>query len=260
MKNVTSSILLLLLTQFSFSQTKMYVHTRSNGIDSIWIAQIDSITFSIEPVPQQGLVAYYPFNGNANDESGNGNNGTVEGATLTTDRFGNSNRAYSFNGIDNLITCGNGSSLQVSGDITVAAWVVLDSSNGGTIVNKYGGSSSTDAGWLLSGRTGRIVSFDGRDGNDIYWWSGPSDSLNVNWHFVVGQRQGYVWKIYVDGALQNDSLVGTTGSLVNAQDLRIGRQSNLPGAYFKGKIDDIRIYNRALTDYEIQVLYHEGRR
>ncbi len=50
-----------------------------------------------------GLVAYYPFNGNANDESGNGNNGIVHGATLTADRSGNANSAYSFNGIDNYI-------------------------------------------------------------------------------------------------------------------------------------------------------------
>jgi hypothetical protein len=47
---------------------------------------------------KDGLVAHYPFNGNANDESGNGNNGTVNGATLTTDRFGNMNKAYSFDG------------------------------------------------------------------------------------------------------------------------------------------------------------------
>ncbi|TAF12105.1 MAG: hypothetical protein EAZ75_03925, partial [Flavobacteriia bacterium] len=47
-------------------------------------------------VPSNGLVAYWPFSGNANDQSGNGNNGTVNGATLTTDRFGNSNSAYNF--------------------------------------------------------------------------------------------------------------------------------------------------------------------
>ena len=50
-----------------------------------------------------GLVAYYPFNGNADDESGNGNHGTVNGATLTIDRFGNENSAYSFDGIDDYI-------------------------------------------------------------------------------------------------------------------------------------------------------------
>ena len=49
-----------------------------------------------------GLVAYYPFNGNANDESVNGNNGTVNGATLTTDRFGNANKPYSFDGVKNI--------------------------------------------------------------------------------------------------------------------------------------------------------------
>ena len=57
-------------------------------------------TFAQVPsyVPTNGLVGYWPFNGNANDESGNGNNGTVNGATLTSDRFGNANGAYSFNG------------------------------------------------------------------------------------------------------------------------------------------------------------------
>jgi len=52
---------------------------------------------------KDGLVAYYPFNGNANDESVNGNHGTVYGATLTTDRFGNTNKAYSFDGVDDYI-------------------------------------------------------------------------------------------------------------------------------------------------------------
>ena len=54
-------------------------------------------------LPTNGLVGYWPFNNNANDESGNGNNGTVNGATLTTDRFGSSNSAYLFDGIDDFI-------------------------------------------------------------------------------------------------------------------------------------------------------------
>jgi hypothetical protein len=55
-------------------------------------------------VPTNGLVGYWPFNGNANDVSGNGNNGVVSGATLTTDRFGAANKAYSFNGSSNFIS------------------------------------------------------------------------------------------------------------------------------------------------------------
>ncbi len=62
---------------------------------------VDSVNIVvIQQLPSQGLVAYYPFNGNANDQSGNGNNGTVFGAILTLDRFGNSNSAYSFDGND----------------------------------------------------------------------------------------------------------------------------------------------------------------
>ncbi|MEZ4577795.1 MAG: hypothetical protein R2875_07210 [Desulfobacterales bacterium] len=71
-----------------------------------------------------GLVAFYPFNGNANDESGNGNNGTVYGAGLTADRHGNLNSAYNFDGINDYIDIGNNVKPQFP--ITVSAWVKLD--------------------------------------------------------------------------------------------------------------------------------------
>ena len=76
-------------------------------------------------VPTTGLVAYYGFNGNANDLSGNGNNGTVTGATLTTDRFGNNSSAYSFNGANNQIAIANSTSLNIQNfnGISMAVWV-----------------------------------------------------------------------------------------------------------------------------------------
>ena len=62
------------------------------------------VSFSLfAQVPANGLMAWYKFNGNASDSSGNGNHGTVNGATLTSDRFGNANKAYYFNGVDNYI-------------------------------------------------------------------------------------------------------------------------------------------------------------
>src|SRR5271170_1089907 len=67
-----------------------------------------------------GLVAYYPFSGNANDASGNGNNGTVYGASLTTDRLGNSNSAYSFDGIGNYISTAD---INLSEEATISVWV-----------------------------------------------------------------------------------------------------------------------------------------
>ena len=67
---------------------------------------LSSNAFSQIPnyVPSNGLIGYWPFNGNANDESGTGNDGTVNGATLTADRFGNANAAYDFDGVNDNIT------------------------------------------------------------------------------------------------------------------------------------------------------------
>ena len=70
-----------------------------------------------------GLMAYYPFSGNTNDESGNGNDGTVNGATLTQDRFGNSDSAYNFDGIDDYIMISSSASLDIRTSVTLSAWV-----------------------------------------------------------------------------------------------------------------------------------------
>ena len=66
----------------------------------LFIIQIGTSQDLPSNIPTSGLIAYYPFNGNANDESGNSNNGSVLGASLSGDRFGNENSAYTFNGID----------------------------------------------------------------------------------------------------------------------------------------------------------------
>ena len=70
-----------------------------------------------------GLVVYYPFNGNANDASGNGLHGSVNGPVLTTDRYGNSNRAYNFDGVNDLIEVADNSLLDITGQISLAAWI-----------------------------------------------------------------------------------------------------------------------------------------
>ena len=77
-------------------------------------------------VPTNGLVGYWGFDGNANDESGNGNNGTVNGATLTADRNGNANSAYSFNGNSNYILIPYSTSIGVQQSLSVSFWVYMD--------------------------------------------------------------------------------------------------------------------------------------
>ena len=92
---------------------------------------LSATTFAQIPsyVPSNGLVGWWPFNGNANDESGNGNNGTVNGATLTTDRFGAADKAYSFDGVNDLIRVAHQTSLNLTGDYSISVWFIGDYQN-----------------------------------------------------------------------------------------------------------------------------------
>src|SRR5215213_8904042 len=74
------------------------------------------------------LVAFYPFNGNANDASGKGNNGNVNGASVATDRFGNSNAAYDFDGVNDFIQIANHSSLDLNYHFSISVWFYQTSS------------------------------------------------------------------------------------------------------------------------------------
>ena len=86
-----------------------------------------------------GLIAYYPFSGNANDASGNGHNGTVHGATLTTDRFGNPSSAYSFDGLKDYVRVPDDPQLDGMNALTLSVWVKIDSVDHpeAEVLNKY---------------------------------------------------------------------------------------------------------------------------
>lgn len=87
-------------------------------------------------VPTNGLVGYWPLNGNANDESGNGNNGIVNGASLTTDRFGNNDSAYNFDGINDYIQINNIVGNFGLSDFTISIWYNTQNLNSSHLINK----------------------------------------------------------------------------------------------------------------------------
>ena len=88
-------------------------------------------------LPSDGLVGWWPFNGNANDESGNGNNGTVNGATLTSDINNISNQAYSFDGVNDFISIGNLTVINGNNSRSFVAWVKINpAQNGGVIISQ----------------------------------------------------------------------------------------------------------------------------
>ena len=214
-------------------------------------------------VPSNGLVGYWPFNGNANDESGNGNNGTVNGATLTSDRNGNANSAYSFS--NNYILVPS-SSLFNSNNLSVSMWV--SSSNiqrqFALIRLTYTNASNEHFGIgfndLASYGVENIAKYNNPNCIAGNGWQKNEKIQNImdsNFHHVVGTINGNTLKLYIDGVLVKTmtTAYSQTSSCWNG-DLQIGRNWSSNPNYFIGKIDDIGIWNRALTDQEISNLYN----
>ncbi len=198
-----------------------------------------------------GLVAYYPFSGNANDASGNNNNGTVYGAVLTEDQNGVPQNAYYFDGINDRIEVPYRASLNSRDAITMSVWIKYDQ-----IFNKNEGILGKYYAYQLqfnstSGCPGIIDRPYTSQKREIYT---PSPLNNGQWYHVVGTNDGQTMKVYLDGILVNSHDYGSVLEIKsNSNPLIIGR-SDLSGARAKGIIDEVRIYNRVLSPSEVQEL------
>jgi hypothetical protein len=222
-------------------------------------------------VPTNGLVGYWPFNGNANDESGNGNNGTVNGATLTADRFGIANKAYSFNGLNNNIvlnSINSTNSTNSTNDLSFSYWVRSSISNSGVVLVQnnitnssqtalssfFGANNNNPFSLITVGHSGGNCSSSGNMGTVN---TSSSNYLN-QWYNITGiiENNG-ITTLFINGTLIQSSNIGLSYSVCNiGTSLRIaGPWWNNDGVYFNGFIDDIGIWNRALTACEIQDLY-----
>ena len=230
--------------------------------------QSSSFCTSLSGSLQNGLTGYWPFCGNANDDSGNGNNGTVNGASLTTDRFGNSNSAYSFDGLSNYIDLNE----QLPNIFSISLWVsvssfktyiapgnnIIGSTMIGTFNNNFGFSG------FACGTSG-VTNQYGQHGA-AFWNPNPNNisvtattNLSLNqWKNLIITYDGTNLKYYVNGVLEGNSNAIFTQ---NQMDLFVGaRQFHLngPDFFFDGKIDDVGVWNRALTPSEITSLYNQN--
>jgi hypothetical protein len=206
-------------------------------------------------VPTNGLVGWWPFNGNANDESGTGNNGTVNGATLTIDRFSNANYAYSFNGTSSSITFPQLFIFNQSGDASLSIWI-----NKGTIPNGqgtylYSTLSTVDANrfnFYFNIQNSRI-DLDYRNPVTLHQLNISNNFINNSWEHVIYTRIGNVYNLYINGQFVNSS-TDASPNLPTAIGWVLGAD---PTSIFdfKGNLDDIGIWNRALTQQEITALY-----
>jgi concanavalin A-like lectin/glucanase superfamily protein/type IX secretion system substrate protein len=202
------------------------------------------------------MVAFYPFNGNANDESGFENNGNVSGATPVDDRFGNANSAYYFDGTDDFIRIANHPSLNNRKEITVNFWINVNEFfareaypiSHGNWENRWKAS-------ITNQRVRWTIKTDTTVSSGIKDLDSQTQLILNSLYNVTLVYDGTKSEIYLNGVLDASSAWGGLILPTNI-DLTIGQ--HLPGnnSYnFKGILDDIRIYNYALSQQEIQNLY-----
>lgn len=203
-------------------------------------------------IPRNGLVGEWLFKGNANDTSGNANHGTVSGATLTTGRTGVANTAYSFTNATDLINCGTGSTLRITGNLTMSYWI------NGTPNATYGRHVCKEAcyGTNAEALSGAIVRWFG-SGIDARLNTGVNvPVLTSAWHHVVIVYNGSNIQLYFDG--QFIAQIAKTGALTDSASVpvTIGNRVALDRAS-TASFTDVRLYNRVLTVSEITTLYNE---
>ncbi|MFA5459028.1 MAG: LamG domain-containing protein [Bacilli bacterium] len=197
-----------------------------------------------------GLIAWYKFDGNADDYSGNLNHGTVTGATPCPDRFGDANKAYYFNG-NSYIEITSRTLWGLSKELTISAWVKFDNVANEEPVGVIIGNYNKKISFNLEGYTNGTLRF---------WWPSRLDlkgntDLRGKWHHVVVVCDKNTDKntLYIDGNLEAE-VIGGIQKMDVSFPFKIGDHFYTPGLPFHGAIDDIRIYNRVLTTEEIQFI------
>ena len=240
---------------------------KDNGTNQLSATANMTIKVSKMTFPGNGMIAYYPFNNNAIDESTNTYDGNVVGPTITEDRKGKTNSAYSFDGNNDYIDLGP----KVGDGIrSISLWFRLDRNidsstiNANTLVAREGDPNNVSEfiwGFIPSGWPGtegklRFIYF--KNSSDYYYIQSNSASWQKDiWHHVVmiiHPAEGM--KMYIDKVKQADTNTFNEATANNVINTFIGSNSTY-NRFFSGKIDDVIFYNRALTEAEVNELYHQ---
>jgi hypothetical protein len=207
-------------------------------------------------VPSTGLIGWWPFNGNVNDESTNGHHGYNNGATISIDRFGNANSAYEFDGVNDHIQVYHDSVFNFS-QFSISCWINLDTMSNYLpgIISKCGANSNS--GWYIFINSNKLdsLAFQGAISTSNYFDASTSPIMNNSWIHVVGTFAPNSQKIFINGVLQGNDT--NSGVLANStEDLFIGKKNG--DGFWSGHIDDIGIWDRTLSAGEIQDLYNSN--
>ena len=215
---------------------------------------------------QKDLVAWYPFNGYASDKSGRENGGEEHGSTLTMDRFGQENKAYHFDGnsyIDARVRYPSDLDFNPATSFSIACWIRLEDKEGDdmTVLEK---GIQNYKGYRISVDSGKdpyvifTIIYD-REEASVY----KPLYLPINdgaWHFVVAivNRDEKSMKLYQDGVLLSEITVDAAADFDLSSNASFKMGTGDLGNFFRGDLDDVRVYRRALQEAEIKELYHEN--
>ena len=214
---------------------------------------------------QTGLVAWYPFDGNASDMSGNGNHGTVNGASLSTDRHGVANKAYQFDGVDDFIDFGTGAFPGIGSpnqSVTFSSWFKAPTTGNTQVLFGDYSATSGDNHLVFSvelRNTGSFNPLTRASGFNYEFTSVATGLTDGTWHQVVYQLNASDNKLYLylDGSFDSTAAYDSSLDFRGSPYWRAGanKWQNQLSSFYGGAIDDIRIYDRALSAVDVLALY-----
>ena len=226
---------------------------RVPGLEQVILKKTTQLV-SITPVSVElndGLIAHYPFSGNAEDNSGNQNHLKVNGAVLTEDRFGMTDSAYSFDGKDDYLTANINDR---KGDFTLSLWAKandVEQSRYRSVINIHDKTPGSAATCQIHTSGGRYPTYQ-------FFSSNPESFalVTTDWQHLAVSVSGKVVRFYENGKhVYSQELEG--GEANKFSNIIIGQNRNRDRKYI-GSIDDVYIYNRAVNDAEIARLFAGG--
>lgn len=241
---------------FSATELKLYLQT-------------PLVVTLLNEIVSEGLIAHYPFSGDALDSTSNHFDGIVHGAVLTTDRHGNANASYYFDGENDYINVPHTNALNLTTDFTISLWAEVASTQVphegiNDILRKWTGNAE---GYPFAIAYLNTLADDANEDKIIYArydGQGCSNSPtsysttieNDVFQHIVLVKEGNKLRHYLNNTLIQEITDNTSCSTSNTADMTIGSRGNLV-RFFKGKIDDIRIYGRAISTGEVAELFSE---
>jgi hypothetical protein len=196
------------------------------------------------------LVALYDFNGNADDLTGNGFNGTVAGAVLTTDRFGVPDSAYYFAGSGQNISVTPSPDLYSTGTWSATVWFSFQA--GGLYSPRILSNGTVDLGLTTTSGSPNVFAA----GWNYYGYASPQTLTTDTWYNLAAVCDGTYISMYLDGVyIGTDSHAGGPPSAGSGK-LGFGRNLDTGTDWYSGNIDDIRLYNRAISAAEVSEIYN----